>query len=228
MQERQSNTYSLPYLNNYPIKLPAYSSYNYNNYDYSNKKTDLDEKRNDIFTKILLSITDKLIYAFPQILQKYLGFSINELTYDYGGDYGTNYAVFKNLGIFGYFPIILLKLVDAFTYFMNTLKKNKFLRSFLVPILVLGLTAGSILFLIWFLQSDGYDSNDNNNYINYESNGKNYQTNNYNKYQTGTSFNNQYGENQSPMYYTNTNNMYDYQKSYNVPVYSRSYYENIR
>lgn len=110
---------------------------------------------------------DKVIESLPVILQKLFGFAVHELT-AYGDDYGAAYggdnsylAVFRNLGIFGYLPLILLRIVNAISTFIYILQKNKFLKYFLVPAGVVLLVAGGMVFLIWWMQPTDY-------YMNYD------------------------------------------------------------
>ncbi|CAH0563833.1 unnamed protein product [Brassicogethes aeneus] len=222
-KDRSSSLYQSSYNNILPM--PYNTQYN-NNDDHKTKTRAL-EKKPDLFTDILLKLTDRLLIALPQVLKKIFGFTFEELStdeYGYGSNYGSNLAVFKNLGIFGYLPMIALKLIDALTYFMNALKKNKFLKTFLVPALVLGLVAGSVLFLIWFINSDDdYKQISGNNY-NYDENS--YGNNKYNYDYNRNSFD--YGRNYNyPQMQPFYNKNFDPQRSNYAPVYSRSYFENI-
>lgn len=122
------------------------------------KKLDIFEK---VITKIIDVVVDKVAIAIPILIKKLFGISVENLA-DYNPSDGYGYNSYgsvqslKDLGIFGYLPLIILKLVDGFTYFINILKKNKFLKNFLVPLLILGGVLGFIMFLIWWLQPDDY------------------------------------------------------------------------
>ncbi|XP_045477384.1 uncharacterized protein LOC123682673 [Harmonia axyridis] len=124
-------------------------------------------KKLDIFKEIVARVMDKVIESLPVILQKLFGFAVHELT-AYGDDYSTAYgaessylSVFRNLGIFGYLPLILLRVVNAISTFIYILQKNKFLKYFLVPAGVVLLVTGGMVFLIWWMQPGDF-------YVNYD------------------------------------------------------------
>ncbi|XP_044759235.1 uncharacterized protein LOC123316974 [Coccinella septempunctata] len=139
------------------------------NYALSQFPTDLSvkPKKLDIFKEIVAKVMDKVIESLPVILQKLFGFAVHELT-AYGDEYGATYgsdssylSVFRNLGIFGYLPLILLRVVNAVSTFIYILQKNKFLKYFLVPAGVVLLVTGGMVFLIWWMQPGDF-------YINYD------------------------------------------------------------
>lgn len=115
------------------------------------------EKKLGVFEKVITKIidiaVDKIAIAIPILIRKLFGISVENLK-DYGYGYGVQSL--KDLGIFGYLPLIILKLVNGFTYFINILKRNKFLKTFLMPVLVLVVIAGAVIFLTWWLQPDDY------------------------------------------------------------------------
>lgn len=122
------------------------------------KKLDIFEK---VITKIIDIAVDKVAIAIPILIKKLFGITVENLadynpSYGYSSNYGSVQSL-KDLGIFGYLPLIILKLVDGFTYFVKILKQNKFVKNFLIPLVVLGGVLGSILFLIWWLQPDDYN-----------------------------------------------------------------------
>lgn len=127
-------------------------------------KSDIFEK---IITKIVNIIVDKVVIAIPILIRKLFGITIDNLA-DYNPSYGSSVQSLKDLGIFGYLPLIILKLIDGFTYFINVMKRNKFVKTFLIPALVLAGVLGFIVFLIWWLQPD-YDYSQHN-YLNYDNN----------------------------------------------------------
>ncbi|XP_044272602.1 uncharacterized protein LOC123016333 [Tribolium madens] len=155
--------------------------------------------KNDFFTDVISRILDKLISAIPIVIQKLFHFSLDELSKNDYSDYDVQ-VLYKNLGIFAYLPVIILRLVKGISAFMNMLRKNSFFKNFLMPAIILATVAGAVIFLIWWLQPDS--SNNPYGYISGDNNDANYQyAGNY-----------QYsGNNQYPV-------------STNSPVYSRSYF----
>lgn len=169
------------------------------------KKEDKKEEIGDkIFTKIATKIIEKAIRSFPQILANLFGFEIEKLfdifgdiKYNYGSEYGgdgyvdNGYGVqkgYQSLGVFGYLPVFAIRIISHLTECIKKLKKNKFLKTFLVPALVLVGTAGLILFLIWFLSDDHFDYDyykdedyyyDNHNYGNNYGYDNNYHADGY-------------------------------------------------
>ncbi|KAL3274385.1 hypothetical protein HHI36_015783 [Cryptolaemus montrouzieri] len=144
---------------------PGYN-YNYGQNGFKQFTSDLTlkPKKIEIFKSIVAKIMDKVLESLPVILQKLFGFAVHELTaygdnYGYGSDYGL--SIFRNLGIFGYIPIIIIRIVNAISTFVYILQKNKFLKYFLIPAGVVLLVAGSMVFLIWWMQPSDY-------YVNYE------------------------------------------------------------
>lgn len=156
---------------------PAGSPPHYSIYD--NQVKDVKKtKTNDIFSELVGQIIDKLIASIPTVLQKLFNVAVDDLSsygYSSGSSYGGTYelqSVLKNLGVFGYLPLILLRLLNGLTDFIKILKRNTFLRTFLVPAGILITVGGSIIFLVWWLQPDydqyaacskGYDSMYQNN-----------------------------------------------------------------
>jgi hypothetical protein len=97
--------------------------------------TDVKSAKNDFFLDVVGKILDKLIAAIPVVIQKLFSFSLDELSrYDYQ-DYDVQ-TLYKNLGIFAYLPVVLLRLVKGISSFMSILKKNSFFKNFLMPALI--------------------------------------------------------------------------------------------
>lgn len=155
--------------------------------------------KNDFFTDVISRLLDKIISVIPVVIQKLFNFSLDELSKNDYSDYDVQ-VLYKNLGIFAYLPVILLRLVKGISAFMNMLRKNSFFRNFLMPAIILATVAGAVIFLIWWLQPD------NSNPYGYIS-GDNYDTN----YQYSGNYQNS-GNNQYPV------------SSNNNPVYNRSYF----
>lgn len=151
----------------YTIRNSGYD--NLPNFGTSNKLYEIKKaKKLGIFekliTKIVDIVVDKIAITIPIVIKKLFGITTENLA-DYNPDYSYgSVQSLKNLGIFSYLPLIILKFVDGFTYFINILKKNKFIKSFLVPALVLVGVLGFIVFLVWWLQPD---SNSQYGYLNY-------------------------------------------------------------
>lgn len=158
-------------------------------YEVKKAKTlDIFEK---VITKVIDIAVDKIAIAIPILIRKLFGITVENLG-DYNPSYGYGGSVqsLKDLGIFGYLPLIILKLVDGFSYFISVLKKNKFLKTFLIPVLVLAGVLGFIVFLIWWLQPD--DSYNQYGYLNYDGDkyyGKQYDSDYY-KYNTHNNYEN--------------------------------------
>lgn len=118
-------------------------------------------KSTDLVASVIEKILDGLLKALPNILEKLFGKGLYDLInlndqYDYQNNYQDIKNVFGNLGLFGHIPMVILKIIDIFTTFMNILKKNKFFRNFLLPASILLIIAGSVVFLIWWLQPNSY------------------------------------------------------------------------
>lgn len=145
------------------------------------KKADIFEK---IITKIVDIVVDKVVIAIPVVIKKLFGITVENLA-DYNPSNGySSVQSLKDLGVFGYLPLIALKFLDGFTYFVNVLKKNQFVKTFLVPVLVVGGVLGLIVFLIWWMQPDDYNPY---GYLNYE--GDNYYgKQDYNGYNTANTY----------------------------------------
>lgn len=205
-------------------------------------------KKQSVFNSIVGKILDKIIGVIPVVLEKLFGASLYELfnfngygsySEGYNGGYGV-YSnskgdvknLFKSLGVLGYAPLVVLKLIDGVSTIISILKKNKFFRNFLVPVLMLLLALGAIIFLIWWMQPDDQpilqiagNYHQPNNQLEY---GDNYYKSaadgRYNPYQR------QYGYHNVHSPYRPYNN-YGYE-NYGKPVdgrgYSRSYFENAR
>lgn len=150
-----SSSYQPPYyqhnhFSRVPPKVPTFEMYR--------------PKKNDVFTSIILNVLDKIIAATPAIVERLFGRGFRELSNSGYGDsynYGIGYAnqndlqkLFRNLGFFGYGPLIILNLIEGFTTFMKILRRNQFFKNFLTPALVLLVVTGAIVFLVWWLQSD--------------------------------------------------------------------------
>ena len=207
---------------------PLYPTYGIqNNYQppyYQYMPSKITSKKDDVFTSIVIKILDKVLGATPAVIEKLFGTGLTQLSnfgddYSYGdnyGDYNIGYGIssdiqklLKSLGYLGYGPLIFLKIIDGFTTVMRILKKNSFFKNFLIPALLLLLVAGSVLFLVWWLQP-----NENS----YEYNLKSHQSG----YQYPNTNDGQYMYNNN---YQNNNNYNTPGKSYNTPVYSRSYFD---
>lgn len=127
------------------------------------KKLDIFEK---IITKIIDIVVDKTVIAIPILIRKIISVTFDDLT-SYGSDYGyDSYAVqgLKKLGIFGFIPLVALKVINGLSYFVSVLKKNTFFKNFLLPALVLLGVNGLIVLLVWFMQPNEM----NYNAINYD------------------------------------------------------------
>ncbi|XP_030746088.1 uncharacterized protein LOC115874928 isoform X2 [Sitophilus oryzae] len=129
-------------------------------YKVESKSTSLHQ---DIFTKIVVKILDKLIAVTPTVLSKLFGNLVTDIgaTSDY---YSPLQNIFKNLGVAGYFPLILIKILETTGTVIQYMKKNSFVRNFLVPGISLALVAGAVLFVIYFYQDNQYNTelSDNN------------------------------------------------------------------
>lgn len=122
------------------------------------KKLDIFEK---VITKIIDIVVDKAVIAIPILLRKIISVSFDDLT-SYGSGYGyDSYALqgLKKLGIFGFIPLVVLKVVNGLSYFVSVLKKNAFFKNFLLPALVLLGINGLVVLLIWFMQPNEINYN---------------------------------------------------------------------
>lgn len=175
-------TPQLPKLSQPRFGEPGYGSYNYGppNYNYGNpyyqppfdfKKKDKDlsksSKKDDLFDKFVGKIIDKIIrkvtIAVPKVIEALFGFGLKGAGY---GDYGVGAG--HHFGLLGFIPALITKIFSGISSFIYKIQKNKFLKSFLVPILIIGLVAGAVIFLVWWLQPYEHDYgisyNNNNNY----------------------------------------------------------------
>ncbi|KAK9885145.1 hypothetical protein WA026_010656 [Henosepilachna vigintioctopunctata] len=192
------NTMNTPSSRHALLPEPAFNPYNYNAYATNllpPLKTELSvkPKKVDIFKSIISKIMDKVVESLPVIVHKLFGFAVHELSSfgdfgAYNGGYGLDGGVFKSfksLGLFGFLPLILIRLVNGISTFIYVLQKNKFLKYFLVPAGIVLLVGSSVVFLIWWLQPGDY-------YLNYE---KSYNKYPYDKdYSAGYEYQNDYGK----------------------------------
>ncbi|KAL1497985.1 hypothetical protein ABEB36_008860 [Hypothenemus hampei] len=114
--------------------------------------------------------------SLPAVFHNIFGNLVSEIGTS-SGDYNSPLQnIVKNLGRVGIFPLIVVRLIETIGSIFKYLKKNQFFRQFLLPGLVLGLTGGAILFLIFFLQQEepygylGYENRPNYDYPQYQSN----------------------------------------------------------
>lgn len=228
------DVYSPPGIYGHP---PASPIYNNNGYEIQKTATD---KHKDIFTEILIKIVEKIFNSLPEVLSKLFGNLVTSVGDSYGDYYSPLQNILKNLGPMGYVPLIFVKLLESAGTILQHLKKNPLFRQFLLPALVLGLVAGAIFFLIYFLQPQepyGYVSyqGGNNDYPQYEPNknyGNRYDSITATKYRDN-SFNMQnYGPNMvMPVdgnFYGNNRFSGNNYGSNNPIQYSRSYYDYSR
>nr|CAI5858429.1 unnamed protein product [Callosobruchus analis] len=181
------------YLSAYQFPLPLQQPYSPSTFteDYIKPPVlyPVTKTKPDVIATVIVKIFDHILNAVPTIVERIFGRGIYDLVNfsDYGySNNGYNYNIqqndlqklFRGLGILGYGPLIFLKIIDGFTTFLSILKRNSFFRTFLLPALVLLLVAGSVIFLIWWLQP-----NDSMFYYNYnkayKSVGGQSQNNNY-------------------------------------------------
>lgn len=188
------------YFPNYNYQYPTYYKYTDDKSKDLSKKDKKKDKKDDIFDKIIGKIIDKIIkkvtIAVPKIIRSLFGFGLQNKgdygSYDVG--YGNN-----NFGLFGFIPMFIMKILTTISSFIYKIQKNKFLRSFLIPMLVVGLGAGLMIFLVWWLQpNDSYNNNKQyDNYNSYNSYNEPYENYNYG-YKTNENYNNinndMYGE----------------------------------
>lgn len=139
-----------------------------------------------MIASIIEKVVDGLLKSLPKIVEKLFGYGLFDLFHfndqldyqeNYQGNYQSNYQnnyrnnynslykpstdikkLFGHFGLVGYIPLFVLKIIDGITTLMNLLKRNKFVKNFLVPAGIVLLVAGSIVFLIWWLQPE-YNEN---------------------------------------------------------------------
>lgn len=172
----------------------------------SSSNTKLKTAKNDVFVELIGNIMDKVLAAIPMILHKLFNFSLSQFT-QYGYQEYDLQTVFKNMGVFGILPIILIRLIEGFSTFLKVLKKNSFFKNFIIPALILGVIAGGVLFLIWWLQPDDYD-----NY--YHQYGNDYSVDGY---PGGSTYTQNYGAQYQP----NTSPTQTYSKNYYNSNYNK-------
>lgn len=140
---------------------PAFYKYDVGYTPVTNIKDAVKAKHLDIFEKIITKIidivVDKLVIAFPILIRKLISVSIGDVG-GYGG-YSKELEPLKNLGIFGYIPLLIIKIANGFSGFIDVLQRNKFIKNTLVPILIVLGVAGLAVFLVWWLQpTEGRDA----------------------------------------------------------------------
>ncbi|CAH1972282.1 unnamed protein product [Acanthoscelides obtectus] len=180
----QPRSFEYAPLSSYQLPLPLQQLYNPSNSLQPSVLNPVTKEKPDVIATIIVKIFDHVLSAVPTIIERIFGRGIYDLfnfsdynnysNYNgYGYYNGQNdlQKLFRGLGILGYGPLIILKIIDGFTTFMNILRRNSFFRTFLLPALVLMLIAGSVIFLIWWLQPDNFTSNYQNVYQ--SSNGQN-------------------------------------------------------
>lgn len=132
----------------------------------------IDSKINDLIASIIEKVVDGLLKALPKIIEKIFGknlFELFDFSDEYQGNYQNNYGnnynsvynpstgvkkLLGHFGLIGYLPLIFLKIIDGISNFMNILKRNTFFKNFLLPAGIVLFIAGSVVFLIWWFQSD--------------------------------------------------------------------------
>lgn len=206
----------------------------------------IESKKSDLIASIIEKVFDGLLKSLPKILEKLFGNGLYELLsfnneYDYKGSYYNSVydttsdlkKLLSNFGLFGYGPLVFLKIIDGITAFVKILKKNKFFKNFLIPAGVILLIAGAAVFLVWWLQYDsysyehygGYDVS--NDYPQYSYNSNKYDQSYNNMKYGGHEISNYYPPYQPPQYMYNSvkydhNNDISYQPYANHQIYNRN------
>lgn len=167
MSYYQPGYYQQPY---YPRPVYYQTVYDYDDKEKKDKTKKIkitkelkkESKFDKIFTKILDKIIDKVIKAIPIVIRKLLGLEFDlfgEEDSSYGDSYGYGVQTNKKkFGIFSIIPMLIFKIVSNISYFVKKLKKNTFIKTFLVPGFVTITTAGLVVFLVWWLSGDDSDS----------------------------------------------------------------------
>ncbi|VEN47585.1 unnamed protein product, partial [Callosobruchus maculatus] len=171
--QQRSNDYPSPY--QFPMSPPQLYNPSTFMQDYTKPSIlyPVTKTKPDVIATIIVKIFDHILNAVPSIVERIFGRGIYDLVnfrdysysnngYNYNGQQNDLQKLFRGLGILGYGPLLFLKIIDGFTTFLNILRRNSFFRTFLLPALVLLVVAGSVIFLIWWLQP-----NDSNSYYNY-------------------------------------------------------------
>lgn len=128
------------------------------------------DKKNDKFDKLFLKIAKFIIHKvgllIPYLVESLFGINLTYDTYNsYGSGYGSGVQEFKQFGLLGLIPVIIINILTKVSAFVKILQKNTFLRRFLVPAGVILIVVGSLVFLTWWLYpGDDYD----NKYLSYE------------------------------------------------------------
>nr|CAH7764131.1 unnamed protein product [Callosobruchus chinensis] len=182
---QRSSAYSSPY--QFPMSLQQLYNPSTLTQDYTKPSIlyPVTKTKPDVIATIIVKIFDHILNAVPSIVERIFGRGIYDLVNfsDYGySSNGYNYNGQQNdlQKHFGLRSSYLFKIIDGFTTFLNILKRNSFFRTFLLPALVLMLVAGSVIFLIWWLQPNDSNSDYNYNKAYTSSNGQT-QNNNYNQ-----------------------------------------------
>ncbi|XP_050295339.1 uncharacterized protein LOC126735412 isoform X2 [Anthonomus grandis grandis] len=134
----------------------------------------LNNKKQDIFTDIVVKVVQKLLNALPEVLNIIFG-NIFTNVGGASGDYSPVQNILKNLGALGYLPLVAIKILDSLGLVLTHLNKNQFFKQFLLPGISLLLIGGVVLFLVFFYQQNNnpygyleYQSNSLSNYPRYE------------------------------------------------------------
>ncbi|CAG9767168.1 unnamed protein product [Ceutorhynchus assimilis] len=142
-----------PYLSDvYSNVAPAYGLED--NFKKSFPLQTFENKKVDFLSETIVKILDIGLKLLPSIFSKLFGKLVVGVGDSYGDYYSPLQNLLQNLGPLGYFPLILVKILESIGQIFKYLKKNHFFKGFLLPAGVLGLVAGAILFLIYFLQQD--------------------------------------------------------------------------
>lgn len=217
------------YAQPYPI---AYYGQNYGIEKEKDKKGAKKENFLDrAITKIIDKVISKVQKAVPKIFQELLGLNFDSSYGNYGTDvgYGEGYDShginsYQKPGLLGMIPMFLLKVLSNFSYFVNILKKNKFLKTFLIPALIVLGVSGMVVFLIWWLQPEDGLYPKELEYLDQES----YDTSNsYGSYKN--IYNDRFSNNGVPNYNKNRNDVgqNNQQKPMRNKQFYQRYYKNV-
>ncbi|XP_076258692.1 uncharacterized protein LOC143195457 [Rhynchophorus ferrugineus] len=156
--------------------------------NYFPRHFDINEKTfnkpQDILEKLILKILDKVIGITPSIMKRLFGNLVSNIGNSYVDYNSPLQKIFSNIGASGYFPIIMIKVLETTGTVIQYMRKNRFVTQIGIPGISLALVAGVVLFLIYFYQGDhSYNLitySDQNGYLN---NHDNYQDSyNINRY----------------------------------------------
>lgn len=140
----------------------------------------LSDKKQDIFTQIVLKILEKILGTLPSVIHRLFGNLVSSVGHSYGDSHSPLQHVFDNLGAVGFIPLILIRFLDTAGVILKHLSQNKLFKSFLLPGIIIAAAGVGILFLVYFYQQDehehepygyiDYHGNDYNKYPQYEAN----------------------------------------------------------